>query len=146
IGGSILVGVLAGLSAILLFFPIFYVMARFFAVPSVIVLENKGPFAALSRSSTLSDGHKWNILGTLLLVFVIFIVLSMGVNLLAAAGGTIMVLLLSSLVSVIISPIIHLVYMVLYYDKRIRVEGFDVEHMSRSLGGSPSASNAVPAV
>ena len=146
IGGSLLVGVLAGISAIFLAFPIFYVMARFFAVPSVIVLENKGPFAALSRSSTLSDGHKWSILGTLLLVFLIFIVLSLGVTLLATAGGPIVVLLLSSLFSVIVSPIIHLVYMVLYYDKRIRVEGFDVEHMSRSLGGSASASNAVPAV
>lgn len=146
IGGTIMVAVLGGIAAILLFFPIFYVIARFFAVPSVIVIENKGAFDALSRSSTLSDGHKWSILGTLLLVFVIFVVLSLGVTLLATAGGPIVVLLMSSLFSVIVSPIIHLVYMVLYYDKRIRVEGFDVEHMSRSLGGSASASNAAPAV
>ncbi|MEP6766723.1 MAG: hypothetical protein ABJB66_20575 [Gemmatimonadaceae bacterium] len=147
IGGTLMLGLIAIISLVLFIFPVFYVLASFFAVSSVIVLENKGATQAFGRSSTLANGHKWSILGTLLLVFLIYVVLSLGITLLGTIfGGPLLVLLLSSLFSVVVSPIVHLVYMVLYYDKRIRVEGFDVEHMSRGLGASHAPSNAVPAV
>ncbi|MDQ6610910.1 MAG: glycerophosphoryl diester phosphodiesterase membrane domain-containing protein [Gemmatimonadota bacterium] len=142
ITGTLVTAILAAISMVLFILPVFYVLARFFAVQPAIVLENKGPLAALSRSGTLSYGRKWPILGTLVLVWGIFMILSVGITLLVTMiGSTILVLIASTLFSVLASPILHLVGMVLYYDARIRAEGFDVEHMSQSLGAAaPTAS------
>ena len=96
--------------------------------------------AAVSRSAKLSDGIKLHILGTLALVYGIFFILSIGIPLLMlAVDNPVVQLVVQSLFSVVAAPIVNLVVMVLYYDARIRAEGFDVEHMAQSLGTSPAA-------
>ena len=133
--GTFLTAMVAGVSLLLFILPVFYVIARFFAVQPAIVIENKGPLAAMSRSGVLSAGRKWPILGTLALVWGIFMILSIGITVLAGLlGSTLLLLAVSSVFSILVSPILHLVGVVLYYDMRIRAEGFDVEHMSRGLG------------
>lgn len=126
---------LIGLGMLFFLFPALYVVARFFPVSQAVVLEHKGPFAALGRASELTKGRKGHVLLTLLLVFGIYIVLSMGVALMARAVGNATIgLVVSTLFSIFSQPIMNLVSMVLYYDLRIRGEGFDVEHMSAALG------------
>ncbi len=101
----------------------------------MIVLERKGVFAAISRSSQLSKGLKWHILGTLALVYGIYFVLSLGIPLLAALiGNAVIQFVIQSVFAILAAPILNLVVMVLYYDARIRSEGFDVEHMAHGLG------------
>lgn len=132
--------VLLIVSAIFLFFPAVWVYTRNFAVAPAIVLENVGPLAAFSRSGALSKGRKWHVFKTLLLVFGIYLLLSFGLLLLARmSGSTIVTLLLSSLFSVFAYPVVNLVTMVLYYDCRIRNEGFDLEHMTQALGSRDAA-------
>ncbi len=132
--------VLLVLSALFLFIPALWVYTRNFAVATVIVLEKAGPFAAFSRSGALTKGRKWHIFKTLLLVFGIYLLLSFGLLFLARmTGSTVVTLLLSSVFSVFAYPVVNLVTMVLYYDCRIRNEGFDLEHMTQALGSRDTA-------
>jgi hypothetical protein len=114
-----------------------YVVARFFAVASVVVLEDTGPLSAFGRSSELSEGRKGHILKALLLVFLIYFVLSLGVTAFASlAHSTVVSRLATAMWTIVGWPLVGLTEMVLYYDARIRGEGFDLEHMAASLDGS----------
>jgi hypothetical protein len=120
----------------------FYAMARFFAVFQTIVLEERGVVAAFSRSSVLSQNRKGHILLTLLLVVIIFVMLSFAVALVAQLFGTIAgSVILQSLYTVVAYPLIGITQMILYYDTRIRAEGFDIEVMTGALG-SPTVTPA----
>lgn len=122
----------------------FYVAARFFAVAAVIVLEDGGVNEAFSRSSALSNGRKRHILNTLLLVWIIYFLLSVGVSLVAnIMGSTVVTIVLTTAFQIVAYPIIGLTDMLLYYDCRIRGEGFDIERMAASMDGDRgSASGA----
>ncbi|MDP1889412.1 MAG: hypothetical protein Q8K55_00855 [Gemmatimonadaceae bacterium] len=122
-----------------------YVAARFFAVEAVVVLENRNAADAFGRSSTLSDGRKGHVLSTLLLVYVIYFLLLMGASWMAnLAGSQVVSIMVSSAVTIVVYPVLKLTTMVLYYDMRIRHEGFDLERMERALE-SPMRSTAVDA-
>ena len=117
---------------------VLYILARFFAVNQAIVLENRrvvGDTSAFTRSGVLSQNRKWHILATMLLVFVIFIALQFGVTMLAQIiGSNALTLILQTLYTVIAYPLIGITQMILYYDARIRAEGFDIEVMAGALG------------
>jgi hypothetical protein len=140
LAATLLTTFLMALGLLLFIFPVLYVLARFFPVPQAVVLEHKGPIAALGRSSELTKGRKGHILMTLLLVFGIYLVLSIGVSMVATLTSNVTIsLLVSTLFSIFAYPILNLVSMVLYYDLRIRGEGFDVEHMSAALGAQAAS-------
>ena len=121
----------------------FYVAARFFAVAAVIVLENTGVRDAFSRSSTLSDGRKRHILNTLLLVGIIYLVLSFCVGLVAGlTHSTVLGIVLTTAFQIVAYPVVGLTDMLLYYDCRIRGEGFDIERMAASMDRIPGVSPA----
>lgn len=131
---SLLNALLLVIGFVFLVVPGVYVFVRNFAVWPAIVLERVGPFKAFSRSGALSKGHKWHILGTLALSYGIYMVLSWGVLFLMRATGSLVVTVLaSSLFNVFAYPVVNLVTTVLYYDCRIRNEGFDLEHMTSAL-------------
>lgn len=144
---SILNGLLLAIGLILFVLPVFYVLALMFAVVPAVVLEKHGPFGALKRSASLSRDRKGHILKTLILSYGIYIVLSIGLTTMATfTGSVILLLLVSSLFNVFAYPIINLVVMVLYYDVRIRAEGFDLEHMAQAMGTAgrtPSTGGAI---
>jgi hypothetical protein len=129
--------------SLLSFFWVFYALARFFAVFQVIVLEGRGIGAAFARSSQLSQGRKGHVLLTLLLVIGIFVLLSLAVGMIAqVVGTTASSVVLQSLYTVVAYPLIGITQMILYYDTRIRAEGFDIEMMTETLG-SPTATPAL---
>lgn len=116
-----------------------YVAARFFAVSTVVVLEGKSAVAAFGRSSELSRGRKRHILNTLVLIFLIYLVLSMGVAAITAVTqSTVLQLVISTVYTIVAYPVFALAQMLLYYDARIRGEGFDLEQMASALG-TPAA-------
>lgn len=124
----------------------FYVAARFFAVGASIILEDKDVGEAFTRSSELSSGRKRHILNTLLLVGIIYLLLSFCVTLVAGiTRSTVIAIILSTVFQIVASPIIGLTDMLLYYDCRIRGEGFDIERMTASMDAgrvSPGAPGA----
>lgn len=137
IGRSILFGL--GFLAFIVGF--FYVAARWFAPEAVVVLEGERFGAAFSRCSELSAGRKMHILRALMLGYGIYFLMLIGV---AAGTGVLgsetVIIFAQSIFTVIAYPIIGLLTMLLYYDARIRGEGFDVEQLARSLGGEPPRS------
>lgn len=113
-----------------------YWSALFFAVIPVIVLERKGLFEAFPRSSRLSKGLRLHILSALGLVFIIRIAVTVGATFLVAIVPNFAAQrVLSALVSIVVYPIAGIADALIYYDARIRHEGFDIEMMAGSVDG-----------
>jgi hypothetical protein len=134
IGAGILRLPLLFLGVLALFFGIFYVLARWFAVEPVIVLEDKDATAAFGRSSELTAGRKWHVLKTLALGFLIYFFASFAAGAIGLASGSeIVLVLVGTVFGILAFPVIGLLTMLLYYDARIRAEGFDLQHMAQSM-------------
>ena len=118
------------IGAMFFILPALYVVARFAVVRQVIVLEDAGTGRALSRSGTLSVGLKLHILGTLALIVLLLLAVNIGAGLLInLIQSHVIVNVLSTVLSVVVGPILGIAETVLYYDLRIRREGFDVEYL-----------------
>ncbi|HEU6450810.1 MAG TPA: glycerophosphoryl diester phosphodiesterase membrane domain-containing protein [Gemmatimonadaceae bacterium] len=138
----ILAGFLRGLAvvagAILFFFPGVYVALRTFAIIPVVVLEERSAGESFRRSWDLAKGEVWKILGTMVLAWLIFIVLyallvfvvGMIVGLLGSSNERMTSLLVAVLLA-LVYPITGVVTTLLYYDIRVRREGYDLELMAR---------------
>jgi len=124
--------------------PAFYVIARFVVVRQVIVLEDTGTGGALSRSSALTVGLKMHVLGTLALIILLLLAVNIGAGLLInMIPSRVVMNVLSTALSVVVGPILGITETVLYYDLRIRREGFDVEYLvGRDAAPPADAPNA----
>jgi hypothetical protein len=137
---SLIKGFFLFLGFLLFIVGVFYMIARYFSVSTVIVLEGQGPFSAFGRSASLSKDRKGHILLTLLLVYIIYFVLSIGVTAFAALSNSHVVqVVAASLYTIVAFPVIALTEMMLYYDARIRGEAFDLEQMAASLDAGRAA-------
>jgi hypothetical protein len=139
VGGARL-GPLAALLAIpAIALPVMF-WTRFFAVPTVTVLEGLGATDSLRRSSRLSEGFRWRVLGTYIVAYAIVLAISMAALVVAMmlVKNMLLAQLVSNLLSLLGFPLVGAVSVVLYYDMRIRKEGFDLELMQRELS-APSA-------
>lgn len=119
----------------------------YMAVVPVTMLELKKGEAtgkALERSTELTYGHRWRMLKAMAVVGVITFMASLvaGVVVRFIPGDGLMTILLgsviSSLVQMLATPLGLVLNVLIYYDLRIRKEGFDLE----MLNGSVSALNA----
>ncbi len=122
--------------------PGFLIACRVFAVPSAVAVENAGVAAAFGRSATLSSGIKWHIFWTafltiLLYVVAYFIVFAAGMWIGTQAHLPILSTCLVALGLIVIGPIIPIVSTLLYYDARIRKEGFDIQLMAQHVSAAP---------
>lgn len=119
-----------------------FLVTGFFVTGPVLVCESDATvFKSLSRSWDLTKGHRWPIIGGVLLIGVVSLVLQIGGSILfgflAAARGTDvtagqgpMVLAafgVSALMSLLVTIYLYVFQMVTYYDVRIRKEAFDLE-------------------
>jgi len=116
--------------------------ARLFAVPMVIVLEGTTVGAAISRSMALTQGSVWRIMGVFVLVFLIFaalfaLLLGVGTTMIIKYPGLVTAYtVLMGTVNVFVYPIYTVFVTLLYYDLRIRKDGFDLEVMTKELAGA----------
>jgi len=132
----VILGLFPGI--ILLCVPMFYVVARYFAVIPAIVLEEAGTLRSFSRSSELSRGRKLHILGTLVLVTIIYYLLVVGISLIGTLTGNFVVqTTVSSVGAILVYPVVAITEALLYYDARIRSEGLDIELMTDALDAPP---------
>ncbi len=119
----ILVGFIVGLGIviglILLIVPGLIVLT-FWAVSSpVVVVENPGVFAALSRSRELVRGNGWQVFGVIVSVFAIILVVSIVISSIGAIGDSFVLFFLVQLVlNVTVAPIYALAAAVLYFALR----------------------------
>ncbi|HLB09454.1 MAG TPA: hypothetical protein VK617_07950 [Gemmatimonadaceae bacterium] len=114
-----------------------YVALRTFAVANAVLLENLGPISALSRTWQLSKDSAWHIFLSLGLAWLLYLVIAVIANLIGAMLlSNTLTGILSAILIIPIYPLLAVVSTLLYYDLRIRKEGFDLEVMSRELGGA----------
>lgn len=112
-------------------------LAMFFAVPATIVLEGLGPFAGLRRSAQLSRALKGHVLKSLVMIYVLYLVVIGGAAVLfAVLGNQTAIQLFSAVATILIYPFVPTVQVLLYYDARIRKEGFDIELLAQRVEGS----------
>ena len=114
-----------------------YVLLRTFAIIPVVVLENVGANTSMGRTLELSKhcaAHIFFSLGLAFFLYFIFsgIISALGITLLTPATAGI----IGAVLIIPIYPLLTVVSTMLYYDLRIRKEGFDLEIMSRELGSS----------
>jgi hypothetical protein len=132
---------LAFLAGCLIFIvPGIYVFGALFAMPMIVMLEDMDASEAATRSHQLAKGHVLRILGVLLLGFALMMAYVMlGGFLIGLIGldahGTEVA---TSVLTIVAYPLPSVMATLLYYDLRIRKEGFDLEMMAADLGEMPA--------
>jgi hypothetical protein len=113
-----------------------YLVGLLFATTAAVVLENAGPLAALRRSAQLSKGRIGHVVGALTLAYGIYFLGLFPIVLLAARGDRTLAHFLSVGATILLFPIVSTTRVLLYYDARIRTEGYDLELMAQRLGAA----------
>jgi len=151
IAGGLLVGISMVISrtlgaimivplVIVLFAVVILIWKNYFAVIPALLVEEKRVGDAMSRSKALAEGNGWRIV--LLVGIVLLVVMTFGV-MLGAIARALLPGVLGALVYLfcvaLVSQFSGIVLTLLYFDLRIRKEGYDIELLARSLDGSPVA-------
>jgi len=124
-------GFAIGVGFMFLIVPGFYVLAHLFAVKQAVLLEGADTGAALGRSGALSKGYKMHILATLFILYLLYFAISVGVVMFARLIPSLLVqTAISTLVAIVVYPMFGIAETLLYYDLRIRKEGFDIEYLA----------------
>jgi hypothetical protein len=115
--------------------------ALYTAVTPAMMIEDLGPIEGMRRSWRLLRPRMWGVLGITLLARLIagFLgnvlgaVPTIGATLLGGSFAWLFVAVGSVLSSLVSAPIVAIVATLVYFDGRIRTEGFDLQMMARSL-------------
>jgi hypothetical protein len=133
---SIMVGLLVFVGFMLLIVPGCILLGGLWVSSAVAVVESPpSASAALSRAWKLSEGFRGKVLLTMLTGLILFLVPSLALGVVAAGAGAGAVALgaLVSLLQVLLYPFLYVLTTVLYYDLRVRKEGFDLELLASAL-------------
>jgi hypothetical protein len=151
---AILIAVLPPVGVILLLAAIplaVFVGIRWTVSLPALLVEGIGPVMALSRSWYLVGGSWWRVVGILLLAALMRSVIGVAIGgVLGGIAGLVpgigedvrlaLVTAATTLTGALISPIFPLVITLIYFDLRVRKEGFDLEQLARETnpGLSPA--------
>jgi len=102
-----------------------YLGVRWTFILQAVLLEGCSPIAAFSRSSTLVKGSWWRVLGIMLVVYIIVTAISAILGMIPLVG--------SIIGGLIATPIGIIGATLLYYDLRVRKEGYSLEAMAEEL-------------
>jgi hypothetical protein len=144
-----------GIGFILCFFPGVYLSVLWCLVFPALLFERIGPFKAMKRSGSLIKGRWW---ASLLLVVVGYLLVTIlgGIiqyGLLAvaavAAGDSVIVNAIATVVgstlsSAITYPYLAAVLTILYFDQRVRKEGFDLQLLADGMGAERDPDAPLP--
>ena len=135
---SVLCAFLVGLGCLLFLIPgIVFMFWIVFASP-VVVLENRSGPGAIERSKFLVGQGEWVrvlVLGILCLLMGIVAGIPLGMVVQAlSAAGPVVITLAQTAMQVVIHPIGLIAFTILYYDIRVRKEGFDLQVLATHLG------------
>ena len=125
---------------ILLIIPGIIATVRLTLAPAVVVVEDVRGTSAVSRSWSLTGGHFWRVLGTLILSGIITAVGAAIIQIPAEVIATMIgpegwpvSALGTALATALITPFSLLIVVLLYFDLRVRKEGYDIEVMAQEL-------------
>jgi len=146
IGRLLVTGLLQGLivmaGLILLVIPFFVFMIWFMFAQAIVVLEGRAGRDALKRSKALGTGYHWRNAGVYALVLVIIFVIGL---LLGGVIGFVAALLsvevdqwwfrtLQAVIQMgVFMPLLFVTITLIYYDLRVRKEGYDAQALAEEL-------------
>ncbi|MGH7793810.1 MAG: hypothetical protein ACREQ2_02750 [Candidatus Binatia bacterium] len=129
---------------------ILWMLAYSLIVPAIVV-EGQRALPSLRRSRGLIKGYRGKAFCILLVVNLLQVVLAGGVSVITglffsgeAGSGAILSSAVNNLLSIFLTPLGIIAAILLYYDMRIRKEGFDLEMLSRALKTEPQHLAAAP--
>jgi hypothetical protein len=128
-----------------------FLMASFFvALPALVLEPGVNAASALGRAWSLSTGNRWRIVGVLVVFVVIVVVIMLGIFVVSGIavgftserGSSTESTTLGLLITTGIMGVVYLIAFtmvfclqtVIYYDLRVRKEGFDLELLEASMG------------
>lgn len=137
---TIITSIVTLVGFILLVIPGIIALVRLTLTPVVVVVEDVRGTSAVSRSWNLTAGHAWRVLGTLILAGIISFVGTAIIQIPTELAATLLgsdawpiSALGTALASVLITPFSLLIVVLLYFDLRVRKEGYDIEVMAQEL-------------
>ena len=164
-GAAILAGILAGLSIIagffLLIIPGIIAYLALSLIYPIIIAEDSGGAQSLSRSWELTKGYRWKIFVAGLVSFAVSAAITYGIQIpmlvistMVYKPGTAPIWfaivngLASIIGSVVPAPLLAIASCLIYYDARVRKEGFDLQRLLDELppatpGAAPSAAPGI---
>ncbi len=137
---TLLTSVIVGVGFVLLIVPGFILFSGLALGNAVLVLEAPiTPNDAMSRSWKLTTGFRWKVFLTFLATVLLLVVPTMVVGLVGIFGSFAGLwpqtapMVLIGLLDLFVYPFIYIVIIVLYYDLRVRKEGFDLELLAAAI-------------
>lgn len=118
IAAGLLAGIGIGLGFVLLIAPGLFLLTIWAVVAPAIVIERKGVFEAFGRSRELVRGNGWQVLGAILIFFLVALVVGLLLGILGAIAGGVGRVILEFIGSVLTAPLVGLVASVLYFNLR----------------------------
>jgi hypothetical protein len=141
-------------SFIALFIPAIYLGVKLSVTFPAVVVERAGPGRAIGRSFKLTRGNWWRVFGVVVVMFLIAAVINFALTsvlvpaLLANDVSEVTVAVLDTILSIIgfaiTYPLWASVLTVLYYDLRVRNEGFDLQLLAQGVGADASRFETAP--
>jgi len=129
IGLGLLVGLLVVLGLVLLIIPGLILYTIWFVSVAACVVERTGAWTSMRRSRELTKGHRWKVLGVVLLLLLLSL-LNPLFQLVLSAGGETLALIGTSIWTAIGSAFASVVIAVTYYELRAAKEGIDIERIA----------------
>jgi len=106
-------------------------IVRWFVAVPICVVERFGPWKSLKRSSQLTKGHRWRVLGILLLVYVTSLIIGQIIAVTTnALGGRLVAIFASLLWNTIWGAVFAILVVVTYYELRAAKEGVDIDQVA----------------
>jgi hypothetical protein len=137
-GLFIVMGLMIGGAYLLFIFPAIYVGLGLSFAAQVLVIEKKGIFKSIGRSFKLAKGRRFLLFGYWLLTYAMVVILYAGVTslsffLMRIIVGSIYIGIIISIMTYICNSLIwpfpSCVFILVYYNIRIKDEGFALEHL-----------------
>jgi hypothetical protein len=127
----------------LIFIPVIMLFLMWSVSTPVCVVERLGAFGSLARSRELTKGHRWKILGLLLVTIIPGVIIAAIVRAalglprgavvvltLGAGGPGVMLQILSLIWDAIWTAFLSILIVVIYHDLRVAKEGVDTEQIA----------------
>ena len=137
-GGFVVFQVLIGIASLAL--PLFVVSGVAVATPIVVLEDGRNATAAIGRSWFLTKGYRLRVTGLLFVCLILILIpyaglLTGGATLASNTGTplTIWIAAVALAARLLLTPLLYCLITLLYYDLRVRKEGFDLEMLAASL-------------
>ncbi len=143
LGARIVAGLLVGLGFMLLVIPGILLAVAFSLITPVVMLEDASAGTSRERSRELTAGFRWQIFALFLIYYIVYWLITLvfgsllvaltGLILPAFLGAPSVARLLLAPLLILMTPIWALFTVLIYYNQRIKKEGFDLAVLAEAL-------------